>query len=78
MVVIRSSQVPPGYTPEAVRDTDPLQERAEALFAERLAADRVPSVRAIRAHLHVDQPRAQRLRDYLTTSAARRTESPAA
>jgi transposase len=41
-------------------------------------ADRVPSVRAIRAQLHVGQPRAQRLRDYLATGAARQVESPAA
>jgi len=35
----------------------------------QLAADRVPSIRAIRAQLHVGQPRAQRLRDYLATGA---------
>ena len=36
------------------------------MFAEELAADRIPSVDAIRAQLHVGQPRAQRVRDYLT------------
>jgi len=56
------------------RDADPLQERAAELFAGQLAADRVPSVRAIRAQLRVGQPRAQRLRDYLATGAARRAE----
>jgi hypothetical protein len=35
------------------------------VFAEQLAADRVPSIRTIRAQLHVGQLRAQRLRDYL-------------
>jgi Protein of unknown function (DUF2637) len=44
---------------------DPLGERAAVVFAADLAADRVPSVRAIRAALHVGQPRAQRLREYL-------------
>jgi hypothetical protein len=78
MMIIRSSQVPADCTPDTQHDADPLQEEAAELFAERLAADRVPSVRAIRAQLHVGQPRAQRLRDYLATGAARRVESPAA
>lgn len=66
MTVIRSSQVPADDTSKAGGDADPLQEQAAELFAEQLAADRVPSVRAIRAQLHVGQPRAQRLRDYPT------------
>jgi hypothetical protein len=37
---------------------------APAVFA----ANRVPSVRAIRAALHVGQPRAQRLREYLAAA----------
>ena len=65
MMVIRSSQVPADGTPKTGHDADPLQEQAVELFAEELAADRIPSVRAIRAHLHVGQPRAQRVRDYL-------------
>ena len=65
MMVIRSSQVPPGAAPGTGLDADPLQERAAELVAGQLAADRVPSVRAIRAQLHVGQPRAQRVRDYL-------------
>jgi hypothetical protein len=36
------------------------------VFAGEVAAGRVPSVRAIRARLHVRQPRAQRVRAYLT------------
>ena len=74
MMVIRNSQVPAGVAPRTGRDADPLQERAAELFAGQLAADRVPSVRAIRAQLRVGQPRAQRLRDYLATGAARRAE----
>jgi uncharacterized protein DUF2637 len=77
MMVIRSSQVQPDATPRAGRDADPLQYWAAELFAGQLAPTRVPSVRAIRAQLHVGQPRAQRLRGYLAT-AARRVESSAA
>lgn len=47
---------------------DPLGEQAAVVFAAELSADRVPSVRAIRAALHVGQPRAQRLREYLATA----------
>ena len=77
-MVIRSSQVPENGTPGIEHDADPLQEQAAELFAGQLAADRVPLVRAIRAQLHVGQPRAQRLRDRLAAGAARRGESPAA
>ena len=45
MMVIRGSQVPAGGAPETERDADPLQEQAAELFADDLAADRVPSVR---------------------------------
>jgi len=78
MMVIRSSRVPAGGTPETGRDVDPLQEQAVELFAAQLAVDRVPSVRAIRAELHVGQARAQRLRDYLAAGTARPVDSPAA
>ena len=64
MMVIRSSQAFAHGTPETGHHVDPL-ERAAELFAEQLAARRVPSVRVIRAQPHVGQPRAQRLRDYL-------------
>jgi hypothetical protein len=77
MMVIRSSQVPADEAPRTERDTDPLRERAAVLFAGQLAADRVPSVRAIRAQPHVGQPRAQRLRDHLANGAASRAGSPA-
>jgi hypothetical protein len=78
MMVIRSSQVPAHGTPATGHEMDPLQEQAAELFAGQLAADRVPSVRAIRAQLHVGQARAQRLRDYLAAGAVTRAESPAA
>jgi hypothetical protein len=77
MIVIRSSQVPAYGMPETDHGTDPLREQAAELFAEQLADDRIPSVRAIRAQLHVGQPRAQRLQEYLATGTARRLESPA-
>jgi hypothetical protein len=78
MMVIRGSQAVTGGMPGSANPLDPLGEQAAKIFAGQLAADRVPSVRAIRAQLHVGQPRAQRLRDYLAAGAAKRTESRAA
>jgi hypothetical protein len=69
MMIIRSAQVP-AETPTAL-DDDPLQDEAAGLFADDLAADRVPSIRAIRARLHIGQPRAQRVRAYLTALSER-------
>lgn len=57
---------------------DPLGEQAAEIFADQLAADGVPSIRAVGAPLHVGQPRAQRLRHYLATGAAGRAENPVA
>jgi hypothetical protein len=71
MMIIRSEQVP-AVTSGAREDgsaADPLGECAAVVFAADLAADRLPSVRAIRAALHVGQPRAQRLRGYLASVA---------
>lgn len=80
MVIIRGSQVPAvearAYGDRVVND--PLGDQAASVFAPDLAAARVPSIRAIRAQLHVGQPRAQRLRDYLAAGAVRRVENPAA
>lgn len=67
MMIIRNAQTP-AITPCAHDDVlpvDPLGRRAAAVFAAELAADRVPSIRAIRTELHVGQTRAQRLRTYL-------------
>jgi hypothetical protein len=80
MMIIRSEQVP-AIAPNA-RDegsaTDPLGERAAEVFADYLEADRVPSVRSIRAAMHVGQSRAQRLREYLAAAADARGGSLAA
>jgi hypothetical protein len=65
MTVIRSSQAAPDNPTGSAGIADPLQEQAAEVFAGHLAADRVPSIRAIRSQFHVSQPRAQRLRDYL-------------
>ena len=78
MMVIRGSQVPVQDKPDSGHEADPLQEQAAELFAEQLATDSVPSIRAIRAQFHVGQPRARRLRAGLATGTARRAESPAA
>jgi hypothetical protein len=58
--------------------TDPLQKRATVVIAAELAADRVPSIRAIRIALHVGQSRAQRLRECLAASANTHGENIAA
>jgi hypothetical protein len=73
MVIIRSGQVPAGQVagpviPGALGD-DPVQTQAAQEFADEVAAGRVPSVRVIRARLHVGQPRAQRVRTYLAALA---------
>jgi hypothetical protein len=78
MMVIRGSRAVPDGVSGSTSIPDPLNGQAAEIFADQLAADRVPSIRAIRAQLHVGQPRAQRLRDYLATGAARRTERSAA
>jgi hypothetical protein len=75
MMVIRASQAAPGGITDSADNSDPLGEQAAEIFADQLAADRVPSVRA---QLHVGQSRAQRLRDYLAAGAARRAEYRAA
>jgi hypothetical protein len=54
-----------GGVPECMPDADLLQAQASQAFTVELAAGRVPSVRAIRARLHVGQPRAQRVCAYL-------------
>jgi hypothetical protein len=78
MMVIRNSQIPAASTSGTGHDGDPLREQAAEVFAAQLAADRVPSVRAIRAQLHVGQSRAQRLRDYLAAGSVPQVDSPAA
>ena len=73
MMIIRStSGIPAAVAPEAlvrVPGADPLAVRAAEAFAGELADDRIPSIRAIRARLHVGQPRAQRVQAYLATLA---------
>ena len=70
MVVIRSGQVPEGTEAgpgaSGAHGDGPLQAQAAEAFAGKVAAGRVPSVRTIRARLHVGQPRAQQVRAYLT------------
>jgi hypothetical protein len=53
MMVIHSSQALTDDAPAGKASADPLQEQVAELLAEVLAADQVPSVRAIRAQLHV-------------------------
>ena len=69
MMIIRSAHAPVGPVAEpgafAGLGDDPLQAQAAEEFAGEVAAGCVPSGRAIRARLHVGQPRAQRVRAYL-------------
>lgn len=74
LMIIRGVQVPADVTTGAwlsgrLPDADPLQMQAEDLFADDLAAGRVPSVRVIRTRLHVGQSRAQRAQAYLASLA---------
>jgi hypothetical protein len=75
MMIILGAQVPAvaRCLDDVASVIDPLGEQAAVVFAAGLAADRVPSVRAIGSALHVGQPRAQRLREYL--AAATNTHS---
>lgn len=83
MMIIRSAQAwadsaSGAGLSEAPSNPDPLQAHAAQVFADDLAACRVPSVRAIRGQFHVGQPRAQRLRDYLAAASGRHDENLAA
>jgi hypothetical protein len=78
MMVIRGAQSGPQAVPANTGIPDPLCADAVRAFADQLAADRVPSIRAIRLRLHVGQSRAQRLRDYLAAGTLDRPRSVAA
>lgn len=71
LVIVRGAQTSKAAPRphDGVPVADPLGEQAAVVFAAELAEDRVPSVRAIRAALHVGQPRAQRVREYLASAA---------
>jgi hypothetical protein len=75
MVIVRGTQQPAGdVSPETVEAPtgvpDALQAQAAEEFAADVAGGRMPSIRTIRARLHVGQPRAQLVRAYLSTLAA--------
>jgi hypothetical protein len=72
MMIIRETpraavevSVPAGQSAEGIPDA--LQGRAAEEFADDVTAGRMPSIRVIRARLHVGQPRAQVVRAYLAT-----------
>lgn len=74
MMIIRGAQQPEGEaSPEAEETSagvpDPLHAQAAEEFAADVAGGRMPSIRTIRARLHVGQPRAQLVRAYLATLA---------
>ena len=78
MMVIRNSQAPVSGGFDRGHDADPLEEQAAEVFADQLAENQVPSIRAIRAQLHVGQPRAQRLREYLSVGTGKLDQGLAA
>jgi hypothetical protein len=78
MMVIRASQSALYAAPATAVIPDPLCGDAVRAFADELAANRVPSIRAIRLRLQVGQPRAQRLRDYLAAATQEQARSLAA
>jgi hypothetical protein len=73
MMIIRGAQSEPteasavAGTSDAVSRIDPLHARAAEEFADEVAAGRMPPIRAIRARLHVGQPRAQQVQAHLGT-----------
>jgi hypothetical protein len=75
MMIIRGTQLTAGnVSPEVEQATagmpHGLQAKAAEEFADDVTAGRQPSIRVIRARLHVGQPRAQLVRAYLATLAA--------
>jgi hypothetical protein len=70
MMIIRGAQAEPEVpavadASDAVPGIDLLHARAAEEFAGEVAAGRKPSIRAIRARLHVGQPRAQQVQAHL-------------
>lgn len=70
MLIIRGAQSQveanaSGAESEHGREADPLQAQATGEFADQIASGTVPSIRTIRARLHVGQLRAQQVREYL-------------
>ena len=75
MMIVRGVQQPAGDVPPETMEAsagvpDALWVLAFEEFADDVAAGRMPSIRTIRARLHVGQPRAQLVRAYLATPAA--------
>lgn len=75
MMIVRGTQQASGGVsrePEPATASMPhaLQAQAAEEFADDVTAGRQPSIRVIRARLHVGQPRAQLVRAYLATLAA--------
>lgn len=70
MLIIRSGQMSEDASPVPTLSgyrggDDPICRQAVEIFADQLAEGRLPSVRLIRAQLHLGQSRAQRVRSYL-------------
>ena len=68
MMVIRGAQPAPDVFSQREEPSasvaDTLHAQAAEEFADAVTAGRIPSIRLIRARLHVGQPRAQLVRAY--------------
>jgi hypothetical protein len=79
MMIIRGAQSPlvvpdvPETKPVPDPQAHPFQVRAAEEFADQVAAGTVPSIREIRARLHVGQPRAQQVRALLVETVRQAT-----
>ena len=70
MMIIRGTQQAAGDVSPEIEQASPampdaLQAQAAEEFADDVAGGHMPSIRSIRARLHVGQPRAQLVRTYL-------------
>jgi hypothetical protein len=74
MLVIRSAAAPapgePGTVPVPPAGLNGYGREAAELFASELARGEVPGVRRIRREMHLGQPRAQQVREYLAGELA--------
>jgi hypothetical protein len=72
MLVIRSAAAPapvePGTIPAPPAGLNGYGREVAELFADDLARGEVPGVRRIRREMHLGQPRAQEVREYLSSA----------
>jgi hypothetical protein len=75
LLVRRARGTVPGTVPGPPAELNGHAEAAAELFATELAAGKVPGIRRIRREMHLGQPRASQVRDYLAAVAGERGQS---